>query len=160
MMRLLLLILFIVGIVLVLNFKQYQSFQISNQPFDFEKAETEHLLKKKLIKELSAKPLPVKNTPPPPKKTNPPVLLTTDSLKRGNQLYKKCIICHGKNGQGKKSQKAPAIGGQHDWYLREQLLLMQKKIRVNKAMYPYIKNLSTQDKEDLANYISKLPWIH
>ena len=86
------------------------------------------------------------------------VELATEQLVRGHQLYKKCIVCHGKSGKGKKSQKAPAIGGQHDWYLKDQLLLMQKQIRVNKAMYPYIKNLSTQDIDDLADYISRLPW--
>ena len=158
MIRLSLFILFVIGTVLVLNFKNYQSFEVNKQSFDFEQAEAEHLLKKKLIEELSKpKPLPIKN-PPTAIQVGPLVELTTDQLKRGHQLYKKCVICHGKGGQGKKSQKAPAIGGQHDWYLKDQLLIMQKQIRVNKTMYPYIKNLTTQDMEDLASYISKLPW--
>ena len=37
MVRLLLLTLFVIGMVLVLNFKQHQSLQVNNQPFDFEK---------------------------------------------------------------------------------------------------------------------------
>ena len=157
MIRVSLLTLFVIGIVLILNLKYNRSLLVNNQPFDFEQAEAEHLLKKKLIEELSAPP-PTPKKVSTPKPAGPLVELSTEELKRGHQLYTKCIICHGKSGAGKKSQKAPAIGGQHDWYLKDQLNLMQKKIRVNQTMYPYIKNLSPQDIEDLANYISKLPW--
>ena len=158
MVRLSLLTLFIMGMVLILNLKHNQSIQVNNQSFDFEASEARHLLKKKLIEELSARPASPPKKAASPKASGPLVELSTEELKRGHQLYTKCIICHGKSGGGKKSQKAPAIGGQHDWYLKEQLTLMQKKIRINKTMYPYIKNLSTQDIDDLATYISKLPW--
>ena len=158
MIRLCLFILFVIGIVLVLNFKKYQSFEVNKRPFDFEQAEAEHLLTKRLIEELGTPKPPATPSTPPAAQTGPLVELSTEQLKRGHQLYKKCIICHGKSGQGKKSQKAPAIGGQHEWYLLDQLVIMQKQIRVNKTMYPYIKNLTTQDMEDLSNYISKLPW--
>ena len=63
----------------------------------------------------------------------------------------------GNRGQGKASQKAPAIGGQFDWYLVEQVKAMKSGVRVNAVMMPYIKKLSDQDIADLAAYITKLP---
>ena len=81
----------------------------------------------------------------------------TPQLERGAKLYKRCILCHGPRGRGKRSQKAPAVGGQYDWYVESVILAMQKGERINKLMNPYIKNLSAQDIADLAAYISKLP---
>ncbi len=75
---------------------------------------------------------------------------------RGKTLYAKCILCHGDNGEGKESQKAPRIGGQHDWYLYTSLTMFKSGERKNPAMMPYIKNLSDSDFQDLAAYISTL----
>jgi len=86
------------------------------------------------------------------------VELTTEELKRGHGLYKKCIVCHGKAGAGKKSQNSPRIGGQFAWYIETQVNNMISGVRVNKVMQPYIKKLSPQDVKDLATYISALPW--
>ena len=54
-MRLVLFIVFVIGVVLVLNFKSNQSIPINNTPFDFERSQADHLLKEKLIQELTAK---------------------------------------------------------------------------------------------------------
>ena len=82
------------------------------------------------------------------------------SAEKGAKLYKKkCVACHGKQGEGKKSQKAPKLAGQHDWYLYEQLVAIQSGKRVNKKMMPFVKGLSDQDLKDLAVYIStSFPW--
>lgn len=84
--------------------------------------------------------------------------LDTPELQRGSKLFSKCIVCHNKLGEGRKSQNAPKVGGQFDWYVETQITNMQKGVRVNKVMEPYVKNLSGQDIKDLAAYISKLPW--
>ena len=86
------------------------------------------------------------------------VVLDTEELKNGKKLYAKCIVCHGKYGEGKPAQKAPKIAGQYAWYLEEQVVNIQKGIRVNKVMMPYVKNLSPQDISDISAYVAKLPW--
>jgi len=82
------------------------------------------------------------------------------NAENGMKVYKKkCVACHGKQGEGKKSQKAPRLSGQHDWYLYEQLVGIQSGKRVNKKMMPFVKGLSDQDLKDLSTYISTtFPW--
>ncbi|MFZ4714371.1 MAG: c-type cytochrome [Bacteriovoracaceae bacterium] len=76
--------------------------------------------------------------------------------KNGESLYKKCASCHGGNGQGNKSQEAPRIAGQHEWYLVSTVVDMQTGKRSNPKMIPFIKNLTKQEIEDLASYITTL----
>ena len=59
---------------------------------------------------------------------------------------------------GKKSQNAPKLAGQFDWYILSQLEAMKAGKRVNKVMQPYIKKLSSEDFKDLAAYIVKYSW--
>lgn len=83
----------------------------------------------------------------------------TGSIDNGAKLFKKCISCHGSNGMGKKSQNAPMIAGQYDWYIVTQVSAIQSKKRQNKntkKMFPFVKKLSKQDIEDLAAYISAM----
>ncbi len=78
----------------------------------------------------------------------------------GAVLYKKCQACHGKEGLGKKSQKAPMLAGQFDWYVKAQILAIKSGTRANnntKKMMPFVKNLSDSEIEDLAAYISSMP---
>ncbi len=75
---------------------------------------------------------------------------------KGKNLYSRCVSCHGNNGEGKESQRAPRIGGQHDWYIYTSLLAFKSGERKNPEMLPFIKNLSDQDFQDLAAYISTL----
>ncbi len=74
----------------------------------------------------------------------------------GAKLFKKCMICHGENGEGKLSQKAPLIAGQFDWYILKSLNDFKSGVRKNPAMLPYIKKLSELELQELASYISKL----
>ncbi|WP_171022354.1 c-type cytochrome [Thalassotalea litorea] len=39
----------------------------------------------------------------------------------GQKLYQTCVACHGDNGQGNDALQAPALAGQYDWYLAQQL---------------------------------------
>lgn len=41
--------------------------------------------------------------------------------KHGKDLFHLCAACHGQNGEGIKSQNAPAIAGMQDWYLLNQI---------------------------------------
>ena len=79
---------------------------------------------------------------------------------RGKDLYQKCIACHGTDGYGKKSQQAPMLAGQHSWYTAKQIQDIKNKVRENSntnKMYPFVKNLSDADIQDLAAYIELLP---
>ena len=92
-----------------------------------------------------------------PKKVE--LVLDTPELKNGYDVYHnrgKCITCHGKKGQGNKSQQAPKLAAQHDWYLYSTLVKFKTKVRVNKKMDPYLRSLSDQDFRDVGLYLSKL----
>ncbi|MBL7664737.1 MAG: c-type cytochrome [Bacteriovoracaceae bacterium] len=88
------------------------------------------------------------------------VVLAAGDVKNGENLFKKCISCHGADGMGKKSQNAPMIAGQYDWYVVSQVMAIKNKVRDNantKKMYPFVKGLSQSEIEDLAAYITQLP---
>ncbi len=78
------------------------------------------------------------------------------------KLYKrKCVSCHGKQGEGKKSQKAPRIGGQYDWYIESQIKDIKSKKRNNgstKKMVTFVKKLKDEEITALSKYISGLKW--
>lgn len=81
-------------------------------------------------------------------------------IEKGQSLYQKCIACHGAEGYGKKSQQAPMVAGQHSWYVSKQIQDIKNKVRVNanaNKMYPFVKNLTDQEIENLAAYIESLP---
>jgi len=148
-------IVFIIGIISIFSLKNLD-YKVNNTKFVYSKAEADFNNKQKELYELTHKKHEVKTEHV--KAAGPLVELTTESLKNGHALYKKCSICHGKTGAGKKAQKAPAIGGQLDWYIKKQITDMKSGYRVNVLMNPYVKKLSESDINDLAEYISKLPW--
>jgi len=77
--------------------------------------------------------------------------LMAADVARGEKLFAKCVACHGKTGMGKKSQKAPMLAGQFDWYIEQQILAIKNGTRSNnhaKKMIPYVKNLSESDKKE------------
>jgi cytochrome c553 len=81
-------------------------------------------------------------------------------VKNGANLYKKCIACHGNDGYGKASQKAPMVAGQFAWYVEAQIKAIQTGERDNKnarKMVPFVKNLTANEIKDLSAYISSLP---
>ena len=84
----------------------------------------------------------------------------SQDLASGKKLYKKCMSCHGADGYGKKSQKAPMIAGQYEWYLKAQITNIRDQKRVSgnsKKMYAMVKGLKDEHVADLAAYIATLP---
>jgi len=156
MARLIYFLVFVLGLVLTMNLTSYKGDKVSNEKFDFNKvAETNKKQKEEIEKLLH--PPKVEKVEVEVVAAGPLVELSTPQLQLGSDLYKKCIVCHGKQGQGKSAQNAPAIGGQFDWYVESQIVNMQKGVRVNKVMMPYIARLSAEDVAALSAYISKLP---
>ncbi len=156
--RLVVFIILMASLVTVLTLKNYKSLPISNQKFDMKKAEEAHEAHKKELIELAKRQEPKKKVVEEVKEEGPLVVLDSPQLQRGDALYKKCIVCHGKRAEGKKSQNAPRLGGQFDWYLEKQITAMRDGERINQKMLPYVKKLSNQDIKDLAAYLSKVPW--
>ncbi|ATH09130.1 hypothetical protein BIY24_14615 [Halobacteriovorax marinus] len=151
----------LIALLVVANLDTFKSEKVNNEPFDLKKQEQAYADHLKTLEELEQKRLALLH---PVKKEEevveegPLVVLDTPQLVKGSELYKSCVVCHGKKGEGKKSQKAPHIGGQMEWYLEKQLADMKSGARINKVMDPYLKKLEAQDFKDLAAYISKLPW--
>ena len=85
--------------------------------------------------------------------------LFSADAERGKNLYLgqgKCLKCHGENGLGIEAEEAPKIAGQYEWYILTQLNNFKAKVRKNEKMYPYIKDLSEKDYQDLAAYVATL----
>ena len=83
-------------------------------------------------------------------------LSTAAQASTGAELFQKCVLCHGQNGEGKASEKAPQIAGQYDWYIKKAITDFKTGARKNPVMLPYIKNLSPSYIDQLAQYISQL----
>ena len=130
--------------------------------FDYDGALEAFLARREEIAELARRRrealLPPGPEEAPEEEDAPLVALDSPELERGSLAYARCVVCHGRRGEGKRSQNAPAIGGQFDWYLEGQLFEMRDGRRENRTMMPYIRRLSDQDLRDLAAYISRLPW--
>lgn len=148
----------ITALILGLVLFSYKSLPVSNAKFDINKTSETYHERTTLIEELTAPKEKVVEVEVEVKEYAPVVDLNTPQLVQGHKLFSQCISCHGKGGEGKKSQKAPFIGGQFDWYIEKQLTDMKSGVRSNPVMNPILKGLSPQDMKDLAAYVSKLPW--
>lgn len=135
----------------------FKNLEVSNEKFSDVRAkeiEQERLRAEKLAAMEAAKNQPVEEE----KEFVLP--LDTPELVNGHNVYfkkGKCITCHGNKGQGKKSQQAPKLAAQHDWYLYEAIWKIKNGERVVEKMLPYLRNLTDQDFKDVALYLSKLP---
>lgn len=57
------------------------------------------------------------------------ITLTDGNAERGQQLYQTCAACHGTEGEGNEAMNAPALAGQNDWYLMNQLVNFKEGYR-------------------------------
>ena len=86
--------------------------------------------------------------------------------------FVRCTACHGEQGQGLESTKAPSIAGRESWVLRRQLWDFQTRERGKvdakelgylpppdrtQWMHPIAQNLTRTDIQELSRYLSKLP---
>jgi len=75
-----------------------------------------------------------------------------------------CVACHGANAEGLPEMDAPALAGQHDWYLLRQLEQFADGQRGDhpedipgQQMRPFAQALDSDQRQRLANYLSGLP---
>lgn len=80
-------------------------------------------------------------------------------LRVGQETYTHiCAACHGPTGHGEAGNRVPRIAGQHYPYLREQI---ESAARLHKDLAPpemtsALRSMSSQQKDALADYISRL----
>lgn len=126
------------------DFNSQQSTKLSTQYVSEEKEKIE---KKAHTEEVSVEPSPTQ------------MVFANEQIKHGYEIFTnigKCYTCHGKEAQGLKSQLAPRLAGQFDWYILAQLNAFKNKTRINVKMEPYIKKLTAEDFQDVASYLSQL----
>jgi len=75
-------------------------------------------------------------------KSAPAASTVQGDVAAGKAAYGICASCHGANGEGNKALNAPAIAGQHDWYIVRQLQNFKKKIRGSDAGDTYGQQMS------------------
>jgi len=81
---------------------------------------------------------------------------------RGRVLFAVCSSCHGAQGQGNQSLKAPPLNVQEDWYLLEQLRKFQTGMRgydprdiEGRLMQSIVHLYSQQDLKDIVAFITR-----
>ncbi len=156
MKRLLCFVLVVVVIGVVSTMSKYQKFTVNNEKFNFQAEEQKYQAKQAEIEALK-NPKPVEAVVEE-REVEFQVVLDSPELENGHKKFASCVVCHGKMGEGKLSQKAPKIAGQQTWYIVSSLKAMKSGERVNQVMNAVLKNLSEKDFEDLALYLSKIPW--
>lgn len=148
-------------LIFVFSLVKNQKLPINNKNFNFEEYKKAHDEKHDLLEKMALQKdgHAVEAEADAEKTQVVQIVLDTEEQKNGQASYeKRCVVCHGKMGEGKKSQNAPKLGGQYDWYVYNQLTAMKEKRRINKVMDPYLKPLSDKDFKELSAYIAKLPW--
>ncbi len=82
-----------------------------------------------------------------------------NELVKGEQIYTlHCQSCHGQNAEGDNDKDYPLLQGQHYEYTLRQLRLFNQNKRKNGnlAMLNSLKNLSDNDFQAVADYISRI----
>jgi len=79
------------------------------------------------------------------------------SVEKGQAKAAPCVACHGVNGNS-VNPEWPSLAGQHESYIKRQLLAFKNDQRQNPLMTPMAKPLSDEDMADLgAYYASQKP---
>ena len=80
-------------------------------------------------KDVAAVAAYVAQLPTPPKSQPSAAFATSASAERGKATFTTCTACHGPEGAGNQALGAPAIAGQPDWYLYEQIMKFKNGAR-------------------------------
>ena len=159
MARLIIFLGFLLTSALVFTLYGYRSIPVTNVSFNYQISKDAYSARIAEIEELKDKKNVHVTAPEETEAVSagPEIPLDTPELKSGHETFKKCMVCHGKDAHGKKSQNAPRLAGQYNWYIESSIYAMKSGERLNKVMEPFIKKLSDQEIKDVALYISKLP---
>jgi len=81
------------------------------------------------------------------------------SIEEGKKIYGKCYSCHGHQAEGNSGMGAPALAGQHSWYLTKQIEYIRDGKRTSgrsSMMRGIFKKLSEDDIENVSKYLRSL----
>lgn len=82
-------------------------------------------------------------------------------LARAKELYesRRCIRCHGENGEGDEKKVYPVVAAQHYGYLLREMEHIQEGVRGNSHpdMVKALKGVTHADLESLADFMSRMP---
>lgn len=92
------------------------------------------------------------------------ITITDGDAARGQQLYQTCAACHGTEGEGNEAMNAPALAGQNDWYLMNQLVNFKEGYRGYDAQDRYGTQMSMMAQgipdqsamKDIVSYINTI----
>lgn len=92
------------------------------------------------------------------------ITLTDGDASRGQTLYQTCAACHGQNAEGNQAMNAPALAGQNDWYLMNQLVNFKEGYRGDNSRDQYGSQMQMmaqtipdqQAMKDIVSYINTL----
>jgi len=86
------------------------------------------------------------------------------NLQAGEELYKVCAVCHGKDALGNPTVKAPKLAGQSVAYMERQLQNFKSGLRgkakgdrYGSQMQPMALGLDEADIKNVAAYVASLP---
>jgi cytochrome c553 len=71
------------------------------------------------------------------------------------ERIQQCGGCHGEDGNS-RIENIPSLAGQPDFFVLNQLFLMREGVRRIEPMMPFVKNLTDDDLNGLAQHFSKL----
>ncbi len=86
-------------------------------------------------------------------------LSLTPDIENGRELYRKCTVCHGPEGWGRKGGHYPQIAGQLRTVIIKQLADIRAGNRGNPMMYPFTTEQvlrGSQDIADVAAYVAQM----
>jgi cytochrome c553 len=87
-----------------------------------------------------------------------------DQVGLGESIYNQrgCVKCHGGRGEGSGEKLYPALAAQHYSYLLREMELIRTGARGNSHpdMVVTLRDISTNDMEAVADYLSRLPDRH
>ena len=92
------------------------------------------------------------------------ITITAGNAERGPTLYQPCPACHGADAQGNEAMNAPALAGQNDWYIVNQLNAFKNGHRGYDSRDTYGSQMALmaraipdeQAMKDIASYINTL----
>ena len=92
------------------------------------------------------------------------ITITDGNAERGQTLYQPCAACHGADAEGNEAMNAPALAGQNDWYIVNQLELFKNGHRGYDSRDTYGSQMALmaraipdeQAMKEIASYINTL----
>ncbi len=92
------------------------------------------------------------------------VSLAAGEPAKGQEIFVRCVACHGMKGEGNETLKAPPLAGMDDWYVARQLQKFRSGVRgaapgdtVGPIMQAMAQTIQPEEIDHVAAYVHTLP---